>query len=70
MKDRTALVIRIAADIVVADIANGQRTFWIHEMSESGFTKIINKSVEVASQIVKAAEDQEVDEDVENTFDT
>jgi hypothetical protein len=45
----------IATQIVCADIANGQRTYWIHELSDAKTEAIINKAVWMAKQIVDKA---------------
>ena len=45
-------ILETATEILVADIQNGIRKYWIYEMDDAKLDKLINKSVNIAEKLV------------------
>lgn len=45
-------VVEVATKILVADINNGLRNYWIYDMSDTKVDKLINQSVAMAKILV------------------
>ncbi len=46
-------VIKAATQILVADINNGSRSYWIDELGNNKIDKLISQSVNIAEKLVR-----------------
>lgn len=45
-------ILETATEILVADIQNGLRKYWIYEMDDAKLDKLIDKSINIAGKLV------------------